>query len=150
LTFELSPPILYELGFEAAVEWLGEDILKKHGILFHFKDDGKPKPMGDEARIILFQVVRELLVNVAKHAQARNVRLSIWRDDYIRINLEDDGVGFDVSKIQSYLLNGRFGFFSINERLRHLGGNIEIKAEPNYGTQATIVIPVKGQVKTGE
>jgi signal transduction histidine kinase len=59
LTSELSPPILYELGFETAVDWLGEQILSRQDIHFHFNDDGQPKPMEDEARVLLFQAVRE-------------------------------------------------------------------------------------------
>jgi PAS domain S-box-containing protein len=143
LTFELSPPILYELGFEAAVEWLGEQILKKHGINFCFENDGH-KPLNDESRVLLFQTVRELLVNVAKHAQARNTEVSIQRDgDNIRIDVEDDGVGFDTSKFDYYLRRGGFGLFSIRERLRHLGGHIEMKSEPGHGTQVTVVTPLK-------
>ena len=145
LTFELSPPILYELGFEAAVEWLGEQILKKHGILFYFKDDRKPKPIGNETRIILFQVMRELLMNIAKHAHADKASISICKDgDSIRIHIEDDGVGFDVSKIDTSLNKTvGFGFFSIRERLNYIGGQIEIKSEPGHGTRVTVVAPLK-------
>jgi PAS domain S-box-containing protein len=143
--FELSPPILYELGFETAVEWLGEQILKKHGILFYFKDDRKPKPIGNETRIILFQVMRELLMNIAKHAHADKASISICKDgDSIRIHIEDDGVGFDVSKIDTSLNKTvGFGFFSIRERLNYIGGQIEIKSEPGHGTRVTVVAPLK-------
>lgn len=150
LTFELSTPILYELGFEAALEWLGEQILNKHGILFHFEDDRKPKPMEDETRIILFQAVRELLVNVVKHAEARNASVFISREgDCIRINLEDDGVGFNVSKVNSYhRRNGEFGLFSIRERLNYIGCYISIEFIPGSGTRVTIIAPLKINVET--
>ena len=131
LTFELSPPILYDLGFEAAVEWLGEKIIKQHGIQFCFEDDKQSKPLDDEARILLFQAVRELLINIVKHAQAHNAKVSIRRDnDNIRINIEDDGVGFDTSKIDSSLRTGCFGIFSIRERLKHLGGPLKLNPSP--------------------
>jgi len=145
LTFELSPPILYELGFESAVESLGEQILRKHGILFRCKDDGQPKPMREDTRIILFQVVRELLMNIAKHAHADKASISIFKDgDSIRIHIEDDGVGFDTSKIDTSLNNTvGFGFFSIRERLNYIGGQIEIKSEPGHGTKVTIIAPLK-------
>jgi PAS domain S-box-containing protein len=146
LTFELSPPILYDLGFEAAVEWLGEQILTQHGILFKFKDDGQPKLIDDEARILLYQAVRELLVNVAKHSHARNSMVSIRRDgDIMRITVEDDGVGFDASEIDSYLRTGCFGFFSIRERLNRIGGCLDIKSEPGHRTRIIIVAPLKPQ-----
>jgi signal transduction histidine kinase len=144
LTSELSPPILYELGFEATVEWLGEKILKQYGILFHFEDDGQPKPICDEARVLLFQAVRELLVNVTKHAQARNVRVSIRRDGKdVRINVEDDGVGFHASEIGSYISRTGFGLFSIRERLNYIGGYLEVESEPGHGTLVTLVAPMK-------
>ncbi len=144
LTFEISSPILYELGFEAAVEWLTEQILNRYGIMSHFEDDGQSKPLNDEARVLLFQTVRELLVNVTKHAQALNAKVSIQRDDdKILINVEDDGVGFNTTEIDSYSGTGSFGLFSIRERLRHLGGHLEIKSKPGHGTWVAIVVPLK-------
>jgi PAS domain S-box-containing protein len=145
LTFELSPPILYELGYEAAVEWLGEKILRQHGILFNFKNDENPKPLNDEARILLFQAVRELLVNIVKHAKANHVTVSIKRDDdNVRVGVEDDGIGFEVSKTESYLnKSSGFGFFSIHERLKYINGYINVESEPGHGTHVTIVVPLK-------
>ncbi|MFZ3137570.1 MAG: CHASE3 domain-containing protein [Thermodesulfovibrionales bacterium] len=152
LTFELSPPILYELGLEAGVEWLGEQILRRHGINFEFEDDRKSKPLNDEARILLFQAVREVLINVAKHAQAHNARVSIQRDnDNIRINVEDDGIGFDASKIDSFLgdIKG-FGFFSVRERLNYIGGYIEVESKLGRGTRVTLVAPLKRENENRE
>ncbi len=71
LTFQLSPPLLYEVGFEAAVEWLGEEFEEKYGLQVEFKDDGKKKPLAEEASVALYQMVRELLLNVTKHAKAK-------------------------------------------------------------------------------
>jgi signal transduction histidine kinase len=145
LTFELSPPILYELGYEAAVEWLGEKILRQHGILFNFNNDEHSKPLNEEARILLFQAVRELLVNIVKHAKANHVTISIKRDgDNMRVSVEDDGIGFEVSKTESYLSKSSgFGLFSIHERLKYINGYINIESVPGHGTRATIVVPLK-------
>jgi PAS domain S-box-containing protein len=144
LTFEISPPILYELGFEAAVEWLGEQIPNRHSIRFEFENDGQPKPIEDEARVLLFQTVRELLVNVVKHAQARNSSVSIRRDgNNIQITVEDDGIGFDISKLGSYLRTKTFGIFSIRERLNSIGGHLNVESEPGKGTRVTIIAPLK-------
>ena len=147
LTFELSSPILYELGLEAAVESLAEQVQKQHGILSTFEDDGQHKPLDDDVRVVLFQAVRELLVNVAKHAQANSVKVSIQRyDSDIRIGVEDDGVGFDTSEI-GYSTNG-FGLFSIRERLDYLGGHLEVRSEPGRGTLVTLVAPLKSEKQT--
>ncbi|MEN6615023.1 MAG: PAS domain S-box protein, partial [Syntrophorhabdus sp.] len=70
LTFELSPPILYDLGLEPAVEWLTEQAGEQNRIKTECETDGQPKPISDEIRVVLFTAVRELLVNVGKHADA--------------------------------------------------------------------------------
>jgi signal transduction histidine kinase len=113
LMFELSPPMLYELGLESAVEWLIEETGKRHGVATSFQDDKFPKPLDDEVRLVLFQGVRELLVNTSKHGQANNMQVSIQKDGHnIRIDVDDDGVGFDTSKTTSYEdKTGGFGLF---------------------------------------
>jgi signal transduction histidine kinase len=145
LTSELSPPVLHELGFEPAVEWLAERIQQQYGIAIDFKNDRQPKPLDDDVQILLFQVTRELLVNVMKHAQAQNARVSIHRDcDNIRLSVEDDGAGFDTSKIVSEPIStGRLGFFNIRERLNHIQGDLEIQSELGHGSRITIVVPLK-------
>ena len=80
LTFQLSPPILYELGFEAAVGWRAEQIQQKHGILVDVEDDKQDKPIDKEIRILLFRAVSELLMNVVKHARAWKAKVTIKRE----------------------------------------------------------------------
>ena len=145
LTFDLSSPILHELGFEAAVAaWLGEQIEKKHNIKTELEDDEKPKPLDDDARVLLFRTVQELLINVVKHAQANNVKVSIRRvDDRIQVTVEDDGWGFDTTKVTSMpSTTCGFGLFSIKERLEHLGGRLEIESEPGQGSRVTVTAPL--------
>ena len=142
LTFELSPPILYELGLEAAVEWLTEQIQEQHGILIDFEDDRQPKPMNEEIRLTLFKATRELLINIVKHAQASKAKVSIWREDIsIRIRVEDDGVGFSTSEDKQLGKTTEFGLFNIRERIKYLGGEIEVESEPGRGTRVTLSAP---------
>jgi len=145
LTFQLGTPLLYEEGLEAALKWLGYQFQKQLGLVFHFEDDLKPKPIADETRILLYQAVRELLINVTKHAKARNVKVSIQRDyKDIQISVEDDGIGFDTSKIESYKSkDGGFGLFSIHERLKYLGGHFKFASKSGYGTKSTLTVPLK-------
>jgi len=148
LTFDLSSPILYELGFEAAVaEWLDEQIREKYGIKTDFEDDRQPKPLGDDIRVLLFRNVRELLVNVVKHANAKNVKVSIRKvDDRICVSVEDDGEGFDPAKVVSMAAKrAEFGLFSIRQRLEQLRGHLEIKSEPGHGSRITMFAPLKGK-----
>jgi PAS domain S-box-containing protein len=143
LTFELSPPILYDLGFEAAVEWLGELIHEQQGITVKVQADRSAKFMNDEIRIILFQTVRELLVNVAKHGNAKNIRIFIAREGTnLQVKIEDDGLGMGISADAADGPFG-FGFFSIGERLKYLGGRLEVGSEPGWGTRVTLQVPLK-------
>jgi PAS domain S-box-containing protein len=146
LTFDLSSPILYEFGFEEAVaEWLNEQVEKKHGIATDLEDDGLPKQMDNDIRVILFRNVRESLINVVKHSRAKKVKVSIQKvGKQIRISVEDDGVGFDSARAESMITKKEaFGLFSIRERLEHLGGNLDIKSSPGRGCRITITSPLK-------
>jgi PAS domain S-box-containing protein len=144
LTFELSPPVLYELGLEAALEWLGEQVERQHGIKFGFENEPRPKPVRDEIKVFLFTAVRELLMNVAKHAAATTVRISVERSATdIIIGVADDGVGFSASRAGSYAeTNKGFGLFSIQERLHHLGGSMEVKSKRGKGTRVILTAPL--------
>ena len=144
LTLELSPPILYELGFEAAVEWLTEQIQEQHGILIQFESDSQLKPLSQDVRVLLFKVVQELLHNVVKHAQARTAKVSLRRNgDKIRIVVEDGGVGFYTDEARSRTGQmGGFGLFSACERLDHIGGHFEVNSKPGHGTRVTILAPL--------
>jgi PAS domain S-box-containing protein len=144
LTFELSPPVLYELGLEAALAWLANQTREKHGLQIDLKDDGRSKPLVNGFRVIAFQIARELLFNIVKHARAKNATISIKRDDdTVRIDIEDDGIGFDSSELEASETGSRgFGLFSIRERLSPLGGHFEIESEPGRGTRASLVLPL--------
>lgn len=151
LTFELSPPILYELGLEAALEWLTEQVHEQHGIQYEYENDNHPKPVSDEIRVFLFTAVRELLVNVAKHAGAQKVKVTVRRiGDTISIHVADDGVGFSVSRMNSYLdKNKGFGLFSIRERLSHLGGQMDIRSQRGRSARICLVAPLAPEIKKG-
>lgn len=150
LTVELSPPVLYELGFEAAMEWLTEHVQDKYGILCDFISDRQPKPLDEDVRVILFQATRELMLNVVKHAKASNVKVSFCRiRNQVRIIVEDDGVGFDPVKIGMRANRARrFGLFSIRERLDYHSGNLQMESNPDQGTRVTIDVPLKHDRKT--
>ncbi|MBW7989953.1 MAG: PAS domain S-box protein [Planctomycetes bacterium] len=146
LTFDLSSPILNELGLEAAVsDWLDVQIQEKHGIKTEFVDDGQQKPLDDDIKALLFRNVRELLVNVIKHAQANKVKISIRRvNEQIHIDVEDDGKGFDSVKVRSGAAKEtKFGLFSIRQRLEQLGGQFEIDTEERRGSKITMTAPLK-------
>jgi PAS domain S-box-containing protein len=145
LTFELSPPILHELGLEPALEWLLERFAVRHRFSTSFHGDGLPVELPGDVLGLVFQSVQELLVNVAKHARARRVDITLDRgDDLLRVEVADDGIGATPPRAPR---TGRspegFGLFSIRERLQHLGGSFTINSQPGKGTRAQLFVPLR-------
>ncbi len=147
LTYELGLPILYDLGLESALEWLAEQMHEQHGLTVQVHRDQQAKPLGEAARVLVFRVVRELLTNVVKHAQASSVDISIAKDgQFLRIMVVDDGVGFDTAEAGPRAgKSSGYGLFSIRERLTSLGGLVKINSLPGQGTQVSITVPLEQQ-----
>lgn len=146
LTFDLSSPELYEMGFTAAVsEWLAENVEGQYDIKTEIEDDGQPRPMAEDVRILMFRNVRELLTNTIKHAHARNVRVSLSsQDSQITVRIQDDGIGFDPAQTTKHAARrGEFGLFSIAERLEELGGSLEINSSHGKGCTVTMTAPLQ-------
>ncbi len=145
LAFDLSSPILYTLGLEAAIERLSEKIQTEHNISCHFNDDKEEKKIDDDISILLFQSVRELLINVVKHAKAKNIEISVQKDsECILIQILDDGVGFNIEKVGDYWeKNGGFGLFSIRERIDNIKGSFQIESNKKSGTKVSLKAPLK-------
>jgi PAS domain S-box-containing protein len=137
LTSDLCPPILYELGFEAAVQNLAEKMQELHQLIFVLKDDGTLKPLTEETKIILFKAVRELFINVVKHAEASIVQIFIGSENgKIKVEIVDDGKGFELSKSKG------FGLFNISERLNYIGGSLCVESTAAQGTRVTLTGPL--------
>jgi len=146
LTFEISPPVLYELGFEAAVGWLVRQTRQRFGLDVEFINDEKPKSLNADIRVLLFQAVRELLVNVVKHAKAKKAKVyACVVDDNIQVTVEDDGVGFDTTTLNPAkdFTKGGFGLFNIRERLDQIGGSVIIQSGRKKGTQIIMTAPIE-------
>ena len=144
LTSELSVPVLYEIGLESAVEWIGKKYQKQHGLQFRLKDDGKVKPLNHDTRIILFKAIRESLTNVVKHANAHNVTVAMERKGHsIQVTVEDDGEGFDPAGIYGGpFIENRFGLFMLREALNNIGGSVNITSAPGSPTRITLTAPL--------
>jgi PAS domain S-box-containing protein len=146
LTFDLSSPILHELGIERAIAaWLEDEVQEKHKIKTEFQTDGLVKVLDKDICVLLFRNVKELLFNTVKHAHAKHVKVSIRKkNNNIQIKVEDDGVGFNPDEVAATAaINTKFGLFSIRERLEHFGGNIEIDSAPGKGSRITLIAPLK-------
>jgi len=145
LTYELTSPVLYELGFESAVEAYADRFGDRYSIKVEYVDDRLEKPLDDGVRMILFQAIRELLINAAKHSQANVITVSLQRiASDIRVEVADNGVGFDIHGLQvDDNKKDGFGLFNIRDRLDHIGGECSIYSEVGKGTRVTLKAPLK-------
>ncbi|MFB3926715.1 MAG: PAS domain S-box protein [Syntrophales bacterium] len=141
LTLELSSPVLDQFGFVAAMEWLTEKMQERYGIPISLEADGDMEVPDHDFQVLLYRSTRELIMNSIKHARAKRIKVVLKNEDpLIRIEVQDDGVGFDT--IFMDWTNG-FGLFSIRERLRHIGGRFHIESGAGKGTRVTMLAPKK-------
>ena len=150
--YDISSPMISELGLSAAItEWLEKHIGEKYSLRTQFSDDGEDKPLSEDTRSILFRNVRELLVNVVKHAKASLVSVDITRQgSNIQIIVEDDGQGMDKEMIAEQQKQSRgFGLFSIEERMQDLGGSLSLENSPGHGARAVITAPLDTTMDNG-
>jgi signal transduction histidine kinase len=140
---DLCPQVLYELGIEAAIDWLVEQTQTKYGLPCVAEITPLGRPIKEDRRMILFQATRELLANVAKHARAKQARVILKGDETrVTVQVADDGCGFDPSFLTFPSSTTRgFGLFSIRERVALLGGELKIDSAPGQGTRATVTVP---------
>ncbi len=146
LTVELSPPILAQGSLGAALHWLSRWMAEKHSLATEVRADEQANPQSEEIRSLLFQAVRELLLNVVKHASVKGaiVEMHATDDGFVRIVVADTGVGFDPSQIgRSQDPASGFGLFSLQERLSLLGGRMDIESAPGQGTRVTVLAPMQ-------
>lgn len=142
---KISSPILYELGLEAALEWLVEEFQRMHGLLCNYEDDGEFKPLERDISALLFQAANELLVNVVKHSGVSECEMRVQREgNWIRVTVSDDGAGFNPSEIGPVRrMEGGFGLFNIKERMSGIGGRLEIESAPGEGSRLSLWAPLK-------
>jgi len=140
LTFELSPPILYELGLPPTIEWMLENNKNHNNINYTFSNDEHIKPIDNDFRTVLYQAVQELLLNIVKHAKATMINVCIAKEnDQMIITITDNGVGYVVEDIKSQSSRKGFGLFNIEERINYLGGKVETLSKPNAGTTVKLI-----------
>ena len=150
---DLSPPVLHDLGLPAALRWLS-DYMQRHelAVTVTISEPVEQVTLPEDQAVLLFQSVRELLINAAKHADTGAALVSLAQaDDQLMVQVRDEGQGFDLAAAAAAAaaagtanssLTSKFGLFSIRERMRALGGSFEIESLPGRGTTATLVLPV--------
>ncbi len=146
LVSQLCPPVLHEFGLSAALQWLAEQMRQRSlGVAVEFKTEIPPLP--EEHALLLFQSVRELLINCVKHARSHTAVIAVdQREGSLRITVSDHGCGFDASPgaitTQLKVASTGFGLYSIRERMLSLGGTLDLESVPGKGTVATLIVPL--------
>lgn len=143
LTSELVPPMLYEKGLRDAVSWLAGWMKEKYGIeVTLLRPHDPPREASKELRVLLFQSIRELLFNIAKHANTNRATVALdYQGDLLSVRVQDEGTGFDLERAQRQGGAG-FGLMSMRERLSAIGGRLEIDSAPGQGSTTTIRVPL--------
>jgi signal transduction histidine kinase len=120
---------------------LVEDLQIRDAIVCSAKLDVLLDKFTAEAKYVLYRAVRELLLNVRKHARASRVNINVSRkDSSMRIEVRDNGCGFDVHKLSVPHDSGGFGLSSVRADLRSIGADLQISSRIGRGTRATIAI----------
>ncbi len=144
LSYELSPPALTENGLTAALHWLARQMIEKHQLDVEVINDEEFPDIPADLRIFAFQAVRELLLNVVKHAGVARARVEVTLENHqLLIRVDDEGVGFNAEKLKERNGTDGFGLFSIRERLNLVGGTIKFESHAGKGSRIQISIPME-------
>jgi signal transduction histidine kinase/DNA-binding response OmpR family regulator len=141
LVADLSPSILYECGLPAALKWLAEQ-MHRYDVMVEVDAPAPPiMNLPEEQAVLVFQSVRELLMNVAKHAKSVRADVIVeCRDNILRVKVRDYGVGFKIEGVDNTESSPKFGVFNIRERMKALGGSFLLQSEEGKGTVATLTL----------
>ncbi len=152
MSFKLSPPMLYDLGLVSALEWLADEIRYVYKLEVHIEDDGAAKPLDPAVGATLFRAVRELLINVVKHAKvtAATISAKVENGQRLIVEVSDAGVGFDIDALPVTNGGPRFGLLSLRERLGYLDGTVGVRSIPGDGTSVTLNVPLQGTTTSAD
>lgn len=147
LSFELSPPVLEDLGLLAALHWLVESLSRRHGIEVEMVDDGSEPALSKTAQRIVFRAVGELVTNAIRHAPGSEIVVSCVSDrEMTRVVVRDTGPGMSARTLRETLRGRRgFGLFSVKHQLQGIGGVFELSSGVGEGVRATILMGASGR-----
>ncbi|HBO69986.1 MAG TPA: hypothetical protein DD658_07585 [Deltaproteobacteria bacterium] len=153
---DLRPTVLDDLGLESAVQWVLKRHVGERGIRYFIDVQGDSEELRSRLRggldygrieLVLFRVLQEAIINISKHSEAKNVFVNLsFGDSGIEMEIEDDGVGFDLEDVRESARKGTFkglGILGMEERIALLDGKLTVRSEPGKGTtvQASVPIP---------
>ncbi|MCF8177014.1 MAG: hypothetical protein K9J74_00755 [Sulfuritalea sp.] len=132
-------PAALNLGLTAAVEWVAARVLDPASIQYQISCAPEADRLDDDYAIAMFRIIQESLSNIVRHAQAHKVRIALSRhESELHLLVEDDGKGFDAKSVDHAT---HFGLLGISERVKSLGGLLEIDSAPGTGTRLAVKLP---------
>lgn len=135
-------PVMLDAGLVSALEWLENDFANMFKIPCILSCSANIPEIGDAQLTIIFRTIQELLTNVAKHAEASLVHISVQvSDDLLQLSVQDNGIGFDQNAVRHD--TQRFGLIGMRERVMGLGGELVIDTAPGMGCCITLNIPIE-------
>jgi signal transduction histidine kinase len=139
---DLRPPVLDDYGLLAALHWYGEQFARRTGIAIDVEGEEPVPRLATRVESALFRITQEALTNVAKHAQATNVLVSVHvQDESLRLIVADDGIGFDSGPKAGPGAGHGWGLLSMTERAEGVGGRCRIESVPGQGTRVSVEVP---------
>jgi signal transduction histidine kinase len=143
ISSELRPNLLDNLGLPAAIEWHLKEFEKRSGMKIIFNEPEEELNVPHSIKNCMFRIFQESLTNVARHAEAKKVKVELLqKNDELILRIEDDGKGFDKEKAAE---KQTLGILGMRERATMMGGNYEINSVPGKGTTVTVVLPCKNE-----
>ena len=141
LSYSLRPPAIEEFGLGAAVRALASDVERQLGVLVTVEDQ-LPEKCSPDLEMVLYRIIQESLTNVARHAQATELKITLGQiENVIEVNVEDNGVGFDPNKMETDLGTRHLGLISMSERAELIGGRLEMFSAIGQGTRINVRVP---------
>ena len=147
----LQPEVTEREPLSAALERVVQRWQAENNIAAHFTIEGSPLPLPPPVEVALMRAVQEGLANVRKHAGASQVNLTLtFMEDEVLLDVQDNGGGFDPALAFHPSAEGGYGLFALRERLRELGGSLEVESEPGQGATLAVQVPLRAGDAAGE
>ena len=144
ITYELSPPVLYQLGIIETMYWLSDKILDQYKIRVNFNSNKENIELDESRLIFIYRIIQEITTNTIKHAEASEIKIDFEIINKIfKIEVKDNGKGFNLNKLENKgVLNSGYGLFTIKERVKNLKGDVNIESSRTNGTKIVVRIPL--------